>query len=620
MTLIGSSSHTYQTFPSLQKPENNVLLLLTWSMVVSGHQLKVLSEWASSDDSSQLYKQLLSDFQGPQSPEQLALTMAALMSYRRLLLDLSDDSDRPIKGSYLADLDALLDGHSLGNSGIVGERMLFSLVRVFRSFVNQFVDLAMFLETVLDREPPLLHVFDGFCDQYLSRRIGGHTHETAMVELSHLKMPELRGDGDSDWVTVTLSEALPVQDHSQRPCSNYTLPATLTGNQHPPNNSTPERSILEHVPPKSDQIPLSSLCEIVTTLRPDGERSRKFFIHHPEIDRRVYELLQNKDKTELWDAAHALRDLRRQCLASSTPPLQYVDLVLEEVDGAIRSEIKDFAQCRLMDKDGQNTITSQRRNSRIFYSLIMLSYGAEATLSRNGQSHSAYLEDVLLGPCDSVTLVFNRVGKDDSYHHQFPVSDLPRLGNYGIELDLGPFRKFLSDQESSKTTTYGCTFSKCFDQFEKESHWRKHETLEHFQPECWQCALCAPGIKTSLFYKPAVFKEHLRSYHTADVEEIALQIERQRIGRGCRSRFWCGFCRTIVVLQKKGSEGSQERFDHIGGHFLDGEKIEDWREIDGSGVKGKERRGIDGSESAGYHISAASPTARSGCDTALGCE
>jgi hypothetical protein len=35
-----------------------------------------------------------------------------------------------------------------------------------------------------------------------------------MVELSHLKMPELREDGDPDWVTVTLLEALPLQDHS----------------------------------------------------------------------------------------------------------------------------------------------------------------------------------------------------------------------------------------------------------------------------------------------------------------------------------------------------------------------------------------------------------------------
>jgi hypothetical protein len=229
MILILSSTHTYRTIPPLQRPGNNTLLLLTWSTVVSDRQLDVLREWASSENG--LYKQLIRDFRDPQNAEQLVLIMAALMSYRRLLPDLSDDSDRPIRGSYLADLDALLNGCSLGNSGIIAQRMVFSLIRVFRSSGNQFEELTTFLETVLDREPPLLHVFDGFCDQYWNRRIDSHTrhtHEIAMVELSHLKMPELREDGDPDWVTVTLPEALPVQDHSQKPYSDHTLPAVKT--------------------------------------------------------------------------------------------------------------------------------------------------------------------------------------------------------------------------------------------------------------------------------------------------------------------------------------------------------------------------------------------------------
>ena len=115
-----------------------------------------------------------------------------------------EDSDQPIKDSYLADPDALLDGHPLGNSGIVGEQMVFALVRVLRSFVDQFEDLIAFLETAFKRRPLLLHVFDGFSDQYLRRRINGQSHKTAIAELSHFKMPELRGDDDPDWVTVTL--------------------------------------------------------------------------------------------------------------------------------------------------------------------------------------------------------------------------------------------------------------------------------------------------------------------------------------------------------------------------------------------------------------------------------
>jgi hypothetical protein len=203
MILMGSRAHIYLTIPPLRKLGNNVLCLLTWSTKVCGRQFEVLTEWASSENGWNLYKQLAKDVQGSQSTEQLALTIAALMSYRRLLPDRLDDSDKPIKGSYLADLDGLLDGHLLGNSGTVGERMVFSLIRVLRSFVGQFENLIMFLDTVLDREPPLLHAFDGFSDQYLSRRISGQPHETAMVELSHFGMPEPRGDDDSDWVTVT---------------------------------------------------------------------------------------------------------------------------------------------------------------------------------------------------------------------------------------------------------------------------------------------------------------------------------------------------------------------------------------------------------------------------------
>lgn len=216
----------------------------------------------------------------------------------------------------------------------------------------------------------------------------------------------------------------------------------LAGNQHPPNNSSLDRSILGHMPPQCNQMPLSSLCDTVTTLHLDGKRLRRFFIHHPEIDRRVHELLQNKDQIELWDAAHALRDLRRECLASSTSLLQHVDLVLKEVDDAIRSEIKDFAQCRLMDKDGQNTITAQGCNSRIFYSIIMLSYGAEATLTHDRIPHRAHLEDVLLSTRGEVVLVFEYFGKAHLYH-RIPVSDLSKLHENGRKLDLGPFSNLI---------------------------------------------------------------------------------------------------------------------------------------------------------------------------------
>jgi len=231
MALMESSTHTYHAIPKLQKPGNNELLLLTWGTMVSGRRLGILRKWASSQNGWNLYKRLARGIQGSQSVEQLALTMVALMNYRRLLPDSSDDSDHPIKGSYLADLDALLSGHSLGNSGTVWEQMAFAMVRELRSFTHQFESLVTFLETVLDREPSPLHVFDGFSDQYLRWMIKGQLHETAIVELSHFKAPELRGD--LDWVTVTHSEELSlqefyIQDHSSRSCSDRISPVLKT--------------------------------------------------------------------------------------------------------------------------------------------------------------------------------------------------------------------------------------------------------------------------------------------------------------------------------------------------------------------------------------------------------
>ena len=144
----------------------------------------------------------------------MALNMAALMNYRRLLPDVLDYSNQPVRGSYLADLDALFYGQPLGNSGRVAEQMVFALLRVLYSFAEEFENLITFLETALDRERPPLHLFDGFSDQYLRLIINGQPHAAARLDLSRIKMPELRGDDDPDWVNVTHPKEFSLQDHS----------------------------------------------------------------------------------------------------------------------------------------------------------------------------------------------------------------------------------------------------------------------------------------------------------------------------------------------------------------------------------------------------------------------
>lgn len=166
--------------------------------MASDRQLDVLREWARSKNGSDFYRQLTRDFQSSQSVEQLALTTAALMNYLRLLPNLFDNSDQPINVCYLADLDALLHGNLLRNSGRVVEQMVFALIRVLQSDLGRF-DLITFLETALDRDHPLLHIFNGFSDQYLFRRVKGEPHKTV---LSRFELPGLSRNNDVDWVNV----------------------------------------------------------------------------------------------------------------------------------------------------------------------------------------------------------------------------------------------------------------------------------------------------------------------------------------------------------------------------------------------------------------------------------
>lgn len=132
-----------------------MLLLITWSTMLSNssmdfsRQFAVLREWAYSEEGQKLFKQLARDVQDSQSVKQLALYMAAWMIYLRICPDLLDDTDKPITGSYLFDLDTLFGGSSLGNSGRVAEQMVFALVRVLRCS-EQYEQLVVFLETVLD--------------------------------------------------------------------------------------------------------------------------------------------------------------------------------------------------------------------------------------------------------------------------------------------------------------------------------------------------------------------------------------------------------------------------------------------------------------------------------------
>ena len=192
----------YHLCPSLRKPENNILLLLTWSSRIHGLSLRILSEWASSTDTLSLYQRLMEDFRNPQEPEQLALILAALLCHGRLLPYTSSETIQPISGCYLADLDVLLNDRSLSNQRAVFERTGFSFLRVLTTLKGESEDMIQLLAVAIDTETPLLELFDGFTDQYAARRIRNRlSHRSAFQGLGGLCLVEtmlkFSMDGDS---------------------------------------------------------------------------------------------------------------------------------------------------------------------------------------------------------------------------------------------------------------------------------------------------------------------------------------------------------------------------------------------------------------------------------------
>ncbi len=147
--------------------------------MAAGNPIEVLGEWAASKDGLSLYQRATRDVQTSHTTEQLALTLAALICYKRLLPYSPTDCTQSIRGSYLSDFDALIKGERLSNERAVFERMLFSLLRVLETFKDGFQNTCQLLATVLKTPTPILHCFDGFSDEYWVYRMSSLTHEKA---------------------------------------------------------------------------------------------------------------------------------------------------------------------------------------------------------------------------------------------------------------------------------------------------------------------------------------------------------------------------------------------------------------------------------------------------------
>lgn len=182
-----NSAHTYQEIPALGQSTNNMLMLLIWCQRMGNEVSEALQQWIHSDDARKLRQSLYQDVQGEQPIEQLVITMAALVSFPRSRPDHADDVKEPVHQSFLSDMTAWATDLPLGQCDEFAEVITFALIQVLEE--EQLVNLAIFLATALDRDPPRFDLFYGMCHEYIRSKIHGRTttrsHGDALKMVRH---------------------------------------------------------------------------------------------------------------------------------------------------------------------------------------------------------------------------------------------------------------------------------------------------------------------------------------------------------------------------------------------------------------------------------------------------
>lgn len=205
--LTEDSKHTYHWLSSLWKKENNILVLLTWSFMYYDQTLEVLSNWINSEESLNLYQQLIEDLWLQQTHEQFELTLIALLCCEQLLTYSTDETAQLIENSYLTDFNAILNSQDIKNRQTVFEQMILSFVHVLYTHKNS-QNMLVLLVKVLDIKPSLLKLLDGVSDQYCVRKVCEHNYNRAFKKVreelftSVKTMLKKNQNADADWIMI----------------------------------------------------------------------------------------------------------------------------------------------------------------------------------------------------------------------------------------------------------------------------------------------------------------------------------------------------------------------------------------------------------------------------------
>jgi hypothetical protein len=142
---------------------------------------------------------------------------------------------------------------------------------------------------------------------------------------------------------------------------------------------------------------------------------------------------------------------------------------------------------------------------------------------------------------------------------------------------------------------YGCTFAGCYGRFGSKADWKRHESMQHCHTQCFRCSLSRDNHLecAKVFLHEKDFVEHLKNDHRAEPRKIERQVATGYIGANdaeLRFTYWCGFCKEIKTVEKKGLDAKNERFDHIDLHFRKSENIKRWVPAKGHTEKGAQKR------------------------------
>ena len=158
------------------------------------------------------------------------------------------------------------------------------------------------------------------------------------------------------------------------------------------------------------------------------------------------------------------------------------------------------------------------------------------------------------------------------------------------------YRKHLIRHEKP----YSCTFTGCHQKFGSKSDWKRHEASRHILLESWTCEEQRKDVPTKKCiyscYRKETFKLHLEKEHAmTEKKMIKKKIDACRLGRDGASRFWCGFCRSTIVVNDTGLQASAARFNHIGEHFSGNDRtrrdISEWQHLPSETTRSARSRG-----------------------------